>query len=264
MAEEEPKESIFNTVAETYDEVRPDYPVELVNDLVRETGCNRIAQVLEIGAGTGKLTKALASNFQTMTGLELGNNLAEKAMENLAGFSNVKIVVGNFDTYQFPLESFDLVIAATSYHWLDPQNRSKRIGEILKSGGFAAIIETRHIDAGKDNFPSDSQQCYIKWDENTTEPYHLPTQEEVETAGFRFRDEFEGAFENTFSRTYASDVAYDAGQYMKLLSTYSDTLRMNEASRNGLLDCLGNLIESGFGGKITKSYLWQLLLLKKK
>lgn len=94
--------------------------------------------------------------------------------------------------------------------------------------------------------------------------YILPTPENVLDRGFRYEEEFETGFERVFQNQYISDVCYDAGSYVQLLETYSDVLSMDLKSRQGLLNCLSEMIKNEFGGKILKTYLWQLFVLEKK
>lgn len=260
----DPVKSIFNGISREYESARPSYPDELVRDLTREAGIGPDSRILEIGIGTGKLTEMLAKKELNITGIELGDNMAKIARKNLKAFPNVEIIVGNFNTYEFNPASFDAVIAATSYHWLDPETRTARIASLLRPAGAAAIVDTGHIDRGMDNFPVSSQKCYMKWDRNTTGEYRLPSLEEAEKEGFRRKNEFGGDFEPVFMHSYGSDIIYTTITYTRLLVTYSGVVSMDGKSRQGLLDCLGEMIDTEFGGKITKSYLWQLFMARKK
>ncbi len=263
MRESLGKKSIFDGVADLYDLTRPEYPNPLIDDLIECSGLNSESRILEIGSGTGILTKALAFRGFTVTGIELGSQLARKAKLNVCKFTNATILEGDFDTEELDPGSYDLVVAATSYHWLDPSKRSQKIRHILSENGTAAIIETRHIDRGRDTFPACSQKCYLKWDKNTTADFRLPKREEVLNEEFRYSSEFRDGFEEPLSKNYETDVKYTASEYRKLLSTYSDIIGMQEPSREGLLECLSDMIGNDFGGYITKSYLWQLFLIKK-
>ena len=257
------KKSIFDGVADLYDIARPHYPVSLIDDLMENSDIKTNSRILEIGAGTGLLTRALAFRGYSVTGIELGSKLAKKARLNLSKFAHATILEGDFETQELGPGSYDLVIAATSYHWLDPLKRSQKIRYILSEGGTAAIIETRHIDNGRDTFPVSSQKCYLKWDKNTTAEYRLPGRDEVVNEGFRYSSEFRDGFVMTFNKNYENDVEYTASKYLQLLSTYSDIILMHDPSREGLLECLSEMINNDYGGKITKSYLWQLFLMKK-
>ena len=257
------KKSIFDGVTDLYDIARPEYPGSLIDDLMENSGIKTNSRILEIGAGTGLLTRAFAFRGFSVTGIELGGKLAQKARVNLSKFTNATIIEENFDTEELDQGSYDLVVAATSYHWLDPLKRSQKIRNILSEGGTAAIIETRHIDNGRDTFPVSSQKCYLKWDNNTTAEFRLPGRDEVVNEDFRYSSEFRDGFEMTYNKNYEADVEYTASEYRQLLSTYSDIILMQGPSREGLLECLSDMIGNDYGGKITKSYVWQLFLMRK-
>lgn len=256
--------SIFDGVSDTYHVARPRYPEQLVDDLIKGANLSTGSRILEIGVGTGKLTESLAKRGLKITGIELGNNLAAIARNNFSNFRRVEIIVGDFDNYAFTPDSFDAVIAATSFHWLDPATRANRIAEILKVDGVAAIVDTRHVDAGIDGFPIASQKCYREWNSNTPANYRLPSPEDVVREGFRRKAEFMEKFSQLMDKPYFQIVEYSSEMYLQLLTTYSDVIAMDEPDRNGLLKCMGDLIDKEFDGKITKNYLWQLFLAKKK
>lgn len=258
------KDSVFDSVPYIYDTVRPPYPEPLIDELVKAANLTPNSRILEIGTGTGKLTLALAKRGLRIHGVELGRRLAETARNNLRDYGNVKIETHDFDTWHFEHGSFDLVVAATAYHWLDKETRVGRISDVLKENGMVAIIDTVHLDSKYDNFPEASQKCYSKWGDKSTDEYHHPTLHEATVTGFRRREEFFERFETILDKPYAREVEYDSGTYMKLLQTYSDVITMPDPSRKGFLQCIGNLIENEFHNSIIKSYLWQLFLARKK
>src|SRR5438874_7339852 len=113
----------FDEVAELYDKARPGYPQRLVDDLVALTSLDKGRRVLEIGPGTGQLTVPLAERGVSLVAVELGSNLAEIARRKLAPFEHAEVVIADFDDWNLPSEPFDLVVAATAFHWLDPARR---------------------------------------------------------------------------------------------------------------------------------------------
>jgi hypothetical protein len=60
-----------------------------------------------------------------------------------------------------------------------------------------------------------------------------------------------------------AEVAYSADAYTDMLRTYSGVIAMDCAAREGLLRCLAGLIDSRYGGRITKSYLFGLRLARR-
>jgi len=82
------------------------------------------AEVLEIGAGTGQATRGLLEHGWRVVALEPGRELAAVARRVLAERGDV--VVSPFERWLAHGRTFDLVFAATSWHWLDPRVAHRR------------------------------------------------------------------------------------------------------------------------------------------
>jgi ubiquinone/menaquinone biosynthesis C-methylase UbiE len=113
----------FDQAAELYDRARPGYPPALFDDLAGLAGIGPGSRVLEIGPGTGQATVTLAERGCRVVAVELGADLAAVAGRNLGRFPAVEVVTAAFEDWPLPGEPFDLVLAATSFHWLDPAVR---------------------------------------------------------------------------------------------------------------------------------------------
>jgi SAM-dependent methyltransferase len=116
----------FDTAADLYQRARPDYPEELYEDLVAVTGSGPGDRLLEVGCATGKATLPLAKRGFQITCLEPGANLAVAARRNSSAF-DVDVIEQRFEDWAPPDDRFDLVFAATAWHWVDPEMRYPRI-----------------------------------------------------------------------------------------------------------------------------------------
>src|SRR4051812_2841639 len=110
----------FDEVTSLYNEARPRYPDELFSTLIDVAGLKTNSTLLEIGPGTGQATKPLAQKGFQITAVELGGSLTEVAKHELLNYNNVTVTNIAFEEAIFPSKSFDLVFAATSFHWIDP------------------------------------------------------------------------------------------------------------------------------------------------
>jgi SAM-dependent methyltransferase len=127
----EPLRRTFDSAADLYDEARPEYPDELFDDLIEVSGLQPGNRLLEIGCATGKATRALMERGFSVVCVELGADLAERARRNLAGFP-VEIHVEPFEKWEGEAETFDLVYAATAWHWVDPAIRYRKAHRLLR------------------------------------------------------------------------------------------------------------------------------------
>lgn len=242
----------FNAVASLYDAIRPTYPAEMIADLAREASLGRGTRVLEIGCGTGQLTQPLAERGAHVLAVELGPDMAAIARRNLADFPEVHIVVDAFENWPLPDETFDLVVSATAFHWLDPAVRVAKAVEALRPGGVIAVIDTHHIAGGDVAFFEEAQECYLRFDPGARPGFRLPTAEE--TPSWQEELDAHPLLHANRPFRYEWERSYAAHEYCDLLRTYSDTRKLGDA-REALVACIGDLIDRRHHGRITKRYL---------
>jgi SAM-dependent methyltransferase len=239
----------FGEDAELYDHVRPTYPRELFDELARIVGDDPL--VLEIGPGTGQATAAMVERGWAVTAVELSPGLAEVLRRKLP---TVDVVVADFDTWPLPTPTYDLVISATAFHWLDPATRVQRCVDVLRPGGALAVVSTHHVAGGSEQFFVDVQSCYERFTDDATAD-GLPAADDVpeDPAGLVKT----GLFGSVEFRRYVWDADYSTAEYLELLSSYSGHRALTTDRRDGLYDCIGALIDA-VGGSVTKRYLNQL------
>jgi len=246
----------FNEAAELYDRARPAYPTALFDDLAALSGIGPGCRVLEIGCGTGQATLPLAERGCEIVCVELGANMAAVAERKLAGFPSVRVVVSAFEDWQLPAEPFDVVFAATAFHWLDPAVRVGKAADALRLGGTLATVSTHHVAGGDTEFFNEAQSCYERWDPNTPSGLRL----EPATAIPSDSEELDrsGRFGPAIFRRYEWDRSYSTATYLETLLTYSGHRALSPEARRNLLACISHLIESRYGGRITKRYMTEL------
>lgn len=241
----------FDTVAELYDVARPPYPGALVEDLVRTCRLKRGSRVLEIGAGSGQLTARLAALGVDITAVELGPKLARIAGQRLAEYENARVVVADFDLWTPPPGSFDLVVAAMAFHWLEKESRVPKCVQALRRGGRLAVIQNRWGAGGVDDaFTQASRICYERWHPYGDEADRSPRFEEMPD---RLEDVTAGGVFRTVERTrYPVERTYTARAYLNLLSSFSNVIGLDSDRRGGFLDCMERLIQARFDGQVTR------------
>src|SRR5689334_14109367 len=119
MSQDNSLKHTFDEVAALYNIARPRYPEKLFSTLIEVTGLHGNSKLLEIGPGTGQATKPLAKRGFDITAIELGAALSEVAKYELLDYKNVRVYTGAFEEITLPAKSFDLIFAATSFHWID-------------------------------------------------------------------------------------------------------------------------------------------------
>ena len=132
---------VFDEVAAEYDRNRPMYPGELVDQACQVAGIGAGDRVLEIGCGSGQLTRSLVARGLHVTALEPGKNLIALARQNLAGAAAVEFINARFEDASCPHEHFRGVFSASALHWVDPKVSWRKIADVLVPGGTLALIQ---------------------------------------------------------------------------------------------------------------------------
>src|ERR1700678_1981705 len=131
---------VFDEVAAEYDRHRPAYPDELVDRACQVAGIGRGDHVLEVGCGTGQLTRSLVARGLHVTALEPGKSLIALARQNLEGAGEVEFVNAQFEDAVLPREQFQAVFSASAFHWIDPAISWQKAADVLVRGGTLALV----------------------------------------------------------------------------------------------------------------------------
>lgn len=230
MDDRERLRATFDSAADDYHEARPGYPDALYDALVEAARLTAGDRLLEIGCGTGKATLPLASRGFRITCVELGPALAAAARRNLAAW-DVEVVESAFEEVDPAATGpFDLVFAATSWHWLDPTLRFRRAWELLTPGGHLAFWGATHVfPPGGDPIFVELQEVYDEIGEGLPEGAAFPQPGELPDQ--RAEIERSGLFDDVVVRHFDWEVTYDADGYLRLLDTFSGHIAMRPAQR---------------------------------
>ena len=125
----------FGNVAETYHRVRPPYSQELLGRALAALGLDRNARVLDLAAGTGRLTHELAQRFADVVAVEPND-----AMRALISVGEVR--AGAAEAIPLPTASVDAVFVGEAFHWFDASRAISEIARVLRPRGGLAVIWT--------------------------------------------------------------------------------------------------------------------------
>jgi len=132
-AEDADRAASFGAVAKEYAAHRPDYPAPAVAWLVGQ----RPATILELGAGTGKLTRQLTSLGHRVIATEpLPGMLAELS----AAAPEAHRAAGRAERIPLRGGAVDVVAAGQAYHWFDAETALPEIGRVLRPGGSLSLV----------------------------------------------------------------------------------------------------------------------------
>src|SRR5487761_1232277 len=132
---------VFDEIAAEYDRRRPAYPDELVDQACRVAGIGSGDHVLEVGCGSGQLTRSLVARGLHVTALEPGKSLIALARQNLEGAGKVEFINAQFEDALLPREKFRAVFSASAFHWVDPEVGWQKAADVLVPGGTLALVQ---------------------------------------------------------------------------------------------------------------------------
>ena len=249
----------FDEVAELYDNVRPGFPDDLLDELAAALPPS--PAVVEVGPGTGQATKGLVARGARVTAVELGAHLAAVLARNLP---TVEIVVGPFENVDLAPGSFDAVVAANSYHWVPPKARMTRPAALLRPGGHLALIALNQVASPADRgFFDEVHHVFNRYGQPGTHD-RAPTHEELVPS---FVDEIVASMEfaEPSIHRYRWDQRYTARGYTDLKRTDSNNRAMADPeAREAMLAEVEALIDSRYDGWIVRPLTASLVLARRR
>ena len=137
---------VFNEIADEYELRRPAYPDALVDRAREVAGLVPGAAVLEVGCGTGQLTRSLLARGLRVLAVEPGEQLIGRARDRLADAGDVQFVNARLEDAALPFASFRAAFSAPAIHWVDPDAGWRTIADALVDGGTLALLSYFGVD----------------------------------------------------------------------------------------------------------------------
>ena len=249
---------VFNEVPELYDRARPSYPAALFADLVAVTGIDEKSSVLEVGCGTGQATRPLAGLGCRVTAVEPGEGLAELARQRLADTSNVAIETSTFEAWVARDRRFDVLVAASSWHWIDPSVGWRRAHDVLRPDGWLALLG--HVvvrEPGEAEVYAETADLHERFAPGNPDWGHPPLAEGVRGNSQGWgppNEDREGLFGATVVGWYPMVQRFDGAGFADLLRTLSPYRRLDHAVREPLLEAIAERIRTHLGDQASRRY----------
>ena len=120
----------FDTVAGTYEKMRPGYPQELYQRIFDEIAIDSASRVVEVGIGAGQATLPILQTGCTLTAVEYGENFSKLCQEKFREYQNFSVITEKFEQVSFPDEGYDLVYSASAFHWVPEETGYRKVYEM--------------------------------------------------------------------------------------------------------------------------------------
>jgi SAM-dependent methyltransferase len=130
----------FGAAADAYERARPDYPAAAIEHLADKLGLRAGATVLDLGAGTGKLTRQLVPTGATVVAIEPVAAMREQLVASVPG---VEVLDCTAEQISWPNGEADAVVAGQAFHWFDAGRALVDIARVLRPGGGLGLMWNR-------------------------------------------------------------------------------------------------------------------------
>ncbi|WP_369211578.1 class I SAM-dependent methyltransferase [Streptomyces flavofungini] len=237
----------FGVDAHRYDQARPGYPDALVTRII---GGSPGTDVLDVGTGTG----IAARQFQAAGCVTLGVE-PDARMADFARARGLDVEVASFEAWRPAGRTFDTVIAAQSWHWVDPVAGAVKAAEVLRPGGRLAIFG--HVYEPPAEVAEPFAAAYRRAAPDSPlngQPARRPL-DFYQAAYARIADQLRetGRFDDPEQWRFDWERSYTRDQWLALLPTTGGLTRLRPDQRAGILDAVGGAIDS-VGGHFTMHY----------
>ncbi|AFM15288.1 methylase involved in ubiquinone/menaquinone biosynthesis [Mycolicibacterium chubuense NBB4] len=218
----------FGAAAEQYDRHRPKYPADLISGVVGRPGVH----ALDVGAGTGIASRQLAGAGAEVLAVEPDPNMARMAADK-----GVRVEVASFEEWDPAGRTFDLVVFAQSFHWVEPRGALAKVASILRPGGRLALLWNRitPVRPTLEQFDAAYAGLLDEWKRPSTT---IESDDELgpllAAAGF-----------SAERRRCVEDLHFSTADWVEMVTTYSNVLSLTPGDqaelRSRLQRCIGTM-----------------------
>lgn len=264
------KRTHFNDIVVDYDKIRPEYPRELFEDVINYSNASNGKSAIEIGAGTGKATTPFLDVGYDVTAVEIGSNMADFLLNRFNAYKGFNVVISSFEDAVLQESSYDLIYAASAFHWIDAEIGCPKAFRLLKDDGVIALFRYNAIAADGDELYEEIQTIYEKYYysyyvsnarpiKKSKEDFLKPSEIYI---SYRFEDLKNYGFKDISMEFYDGEKTYSADEYIILLETMSDHKSLPNSNRMALYAGIKeSIIKHGNRHKI--DYVFQLYMGRK-
>ncbi len=258
--------ALFGADIKRYDAIRPPYPEQLYTFLLAAGALRANSATLEIGAGNGLATRRLLElGANPLTALEPDPRFAPM-LQSIAAVNNAEfhLIHAAFEEAVVPAGHYDLVAAATAFHWIDPAIGLTKVATVLKPGGYVALWWNVFGDPDRtDPFHDATQRILQPLAVSPSDrPQRAPFALDIPARLGEFANT--GQFEPPVYQHFPWTLVLNTAQVGALYGTFSSISRLPTAERQRILDQLMDVAEEQFGGTVERNMVSAIYVARKK
>lgn len=239
----------FGREAERYERTRPGYPDELIARLMTDGP----ATVLDVGCGTGKAARLLVDQGCDVVGVE-----PDPLMAQIARRFGIHVEVATFEDWQSQGRTFDLVISAQAWHWVDPTRGTLKAHSVLNPSGRLAAFWNIYIHEPAMRAALEDVYARVIPDSAGADCLALGRDSDPAGRAHMAAVESTSRFEPPEHDQYESVRQYTTDEWLDGLPTFSDHAQLPPERMAALLDSVRGVIDQ-LGGVIELRYVTHLV-----
>lgn len=255
------RRALFSSHAEAYGDGRPGYPSKVFEHLQSSCNLRSGCKVLEIGPGAGQATGPLLDAGAEVLAVEVGDELGVLLRARFAG-RRLVVRSGEFEAIDLASGAFDLVAAATSFHWVSPQLGLDRVARVLRPGGWVALWWNHFGDPDRPDPFREAVQPLLR-----EHAPHLAETADNGGAGIGAHPyaldinarcaeiDSNGQFGPVEHVVIPWTATHTADEVQRFLSSFSNWMKLDTDVRTDLLQAVGGLIDTTFDGTVDRPFL---------
>jgi SAM-dependent methyltransferase len=228
---------LFGSVADRYDDLRPDYPDGVYDAIEAVMGSFDGLAVLDLAAGTGLQNRALARRGARLVAVDPDIGMLRRLRAKSPG---VPAVVGRGEAIPLRDHSFDLVVCATAWHWLHAAEAVEEIRRLLRPGGHLALWWANNERDDDIEWEAAQGAVFDRWDsaQGSMPPTHDGVGPREAAADLRAR-----GLDVVVDREFTWSRVVTREEHLKVLGTHSIQLALSEPDRRALLSEIDDALQ---------------------
>jgi ubiquinone/menaquinone biosynthesis C-methylase UbiE len=248
--------AVFDRVVGEYARTRPDYPGAALDWIARTTGLEPGADVLDLAAGTGKLTRSLAARGYRLVAVEPLPGMRGQLVHDLP---DVRVLDGTAEQIPLGDTSLDAVLVGQAFHWFEPYAALDEIARVLRSGGWLVLLWNLWdlddpMQAALDRIVAPLATGRIRVLTTGSHPYG-------EWPGALASDD---RFEASAQARFTHHVELDAAATSERLATASQVQSAPAADRDAAIAAAHRLVARMPGGRATFRYQTEIDVVRRR
>lgn len=242
----------FDTIATTYEKLRPGYTDDLYKMLFEYIPIDTSSHVVEVGIGGGQATLPILKTGCTLTAVEYGENFSKLCEKKFEEYQNFSVITEKFENVSFPNSQYDLIYSASAFHWIPEDIGYSKVYDMLKHGGaFARFANHPYRAKGNPILSAEIDKLYSKYYyEYYGKEMKVETEYSQEQAIQRAKIAEKYGFVDIRHAMFYRTRTFSAKEYIDLLGTYSDHIAIEEKIRTEFFEKIEQTINQ-YGGTFT-------------